>query len=142
MKKFKLLLLIAVPLLIITMILAIFLLKPSQNNNYEEISAFLASDPDAVISMRSVLGDFVARPGHELEIVIELDTENIFGQAYIDEHNDSTTSMLSNFLDSGTEFFTNQASAMREQLNFSNLTLTIAYLLDGDIITYQQFEAR
>lgn len=143
-KNKKKIILIAIPLIIITTVVLIILVqRRPQNETYEEIVTFLETDPAPIISLRSVLGEFDARPGRQFEIVVEV---NIWGDLiellYNNVDDGALTQLLNNFLYSGESFFVEQVSLMREQLNFINLTLTINYIHDENIIVSQYFNAR
>lgn len=135
MKKFKTTSLIAFSLVLIAAtLLFVTLFNSNQNEKYEQITSFLNTNPAAVVTLRSVLGDVDMRPGDNAEIIIQLN-------AFHDDALEDRYELMASFLDENADFFIEQASSLRAGLDFQSLTLTLYYDAEGTALR-RSFDAR
>ena len=137
MKKFKIIALIISTLVLITLLFIVFF-DSNQNGKYEKITNFLDTNPAAVITLRSVLGDVNIQPGNGSEIIIQL---NPLLQDDNHDIQEDSHQLIELFLDNNADFFTEQASSLREGLDFQSLTLTLYYTAEDGVIQ-RSFDAR
>jgi len=145
MNKTKILTISAITMALIAALLFFIPRNNEDHETYQQITSFLNTNPPAITTLRSILGDIETSSGSGETIVVAvvLDPGD-----FVDYEDDVVADGINaidvyfgNFVAVNETFFIEVASSLREGLGFENLTLELIFDFEDFVMSWD-FEAR